>query len=137
MGQGSEIDLVRRLAARALDLKPRIAAIYRLVDGRRGIDRFSVRPHPLVPAFSQEPIGLAYQCVPLGAQFVRLRGQNACHRPRLAELLLQGLAVSARQRVGWCFGAIRNDAGLRSDGLEGRPAAVFLMAATPVLASVV
>jgi hypothetical protein len=137
MGQGSEIDLVRRLAARALDLKPRIAAIYRLVDGRRGIDRFSVRPHPLVPAFSQEPIGLAYQCVPLA----RSSSDCAAKMPVIARALPSSFFKALRsppdRGAGWCSGAIRNDAGLRSDGLEGRPAAVFLMAATPVLASVV
>jgi hypothetical protein len=49
MGHGSGIGLARHLAARALDLMPRIAALCRLVDSRRGIDRFSIRPHRLVP----------------------------------------------------------------------------------------
>ena len=49
-----QIDVARRLAAGAPDLQPRKAAVDRLVDGRRRVDRLAVGPHALVPAFACE-----------------------------------------------------------------------------------
>lgn len=47
-----QIDVTRRLAARTLDLEPWKASVDGLVDRRRRVDRFAVRPHPLVPRLS-------------------------------------------------------------------------------------
>lgn len=98
-----KIDVARRLATRALDLQPGKTTVDGLVDGRRRIDRFAVRPHPLVPAFAEKPVGLLDQRFALGPRLGRLRGQNIGHRARLAELLRQSLAIAARQGRGVVF----------------------------------
>ena len=80
-----------------LDLQPGEAAVDGLVDGRRRIDRFAVAPHPLVPTFAKQLVGLLDHRLALGPHLGRLRGQDVGHRACLAELLVQSLAVAAGQ----------------------------------------
>jgi hypothetical protein len=100
---GGEIDVARRLAAGALDLQPRKTAVDRLIDGRRRIDRLAVGPHPLVPAFAEQPVGLLHHRLGLGPHLGRLRREDVGHRTRLAQLLVQGLAVASGEGRGVVF----------------------------------
>src|ERR1700681_396799 len=109
-----QIDVARRLAAGTPDLEPGKAAVDGLVDGRRRVDRFAVAPHPLVPAFAEQSVGLLQHGLGLGSYLSRLRSEDVCHRTRLAELLVQSLAVAARKR--------------RRVMLRGHPDALFLSA---------
>jgi hypothetical protein len=95
-----KVDVARRLAASAPDLKPGKASIYSLIDGGRRIDRFAVAPHPLVPAFAKQPVSLLDHGLALGPHLRRLRGQDVRHRTCLAELFCQSLAIAARQGGG-------------------------------------
>src|ERR1700677_2747579 len=70
-----EIDVARRLAAGALDLQPREAAVDGLVDGRRWIDRFAIGPHSLIPAFAEQRVSLLQHRLGLGPHFGRLHCQ--------------------------------------------------------------
>jgi hypothetical protein len=131
-----EVDVARRLAPRTLDLQPGKAAVNGLINRRGRIDRLAVGPHPFVPAFTEQPIGLLDQCFALGPHFGRLRCQDVGHRSRLAELLVQSLAVTSGEgrRV-----VLRRHPGIHdSDNadrrggrrlLERRPAAVLFVAA--------
>jgi Signal peptidase, peptidase S26 len=92
MGQGSEIDLVRRLAARALDLKPRIAAIYRLVDGRRGIEAGCSTAYLDLNGYL--PTG-----VPMLKRVLALPGQTVCRNGHT--ISVDGIEMGeARERDG-------------------------------------
>jgi hypothetical protein len=86
--QRSEVDVARRLAPGAPDLQPWKAAINGLVDGRRRIDRLAVAPHPLVPAFAEQPICLLKHGLGLRPHLGGLRGEDVGHRPRFPKLLL-------------------------------------------------
>ena len=137
-----EVDVARRLAAGAPDLEPGKAAVDGLVDGRRGIDRLAVRPHPLVPAFAEQPVGLLQHGLGFGPHLGRLRGEDVGHRARLAEFLVQSLAVAARQGRGVMFrrhptSSCKDRPGRWSGRIERRPAAVLFVAAGSVLAGVV
>src|SRR5437588_12400680 len=59
--EGRQIDIVRGLASRALDFQPGKAAVDSLVNCWRGVDRLAIAPHPLVPAFTEQSIGLLDQ----------------------------------------------------------------------------
>ena len=50
------------------------------VDRRRWIDRLAVGPHPFVPTFTEQLVGLLDQRFALRAHLRRLRGENAGHR---------------------------------------------------------
>jgi hypothetical protein len=76
MLHGGEIHVARRLATGAPDLKPGKAAVDGLVDGRRRVDRLAVRPHPLIPTFAQQSIGLLQHALGLGPHLHRLRCQD-------------------------------------------------------------
>ena len=131
MAQRGQVDVPPRLAAGALDLEPRIAAVERLVDRRLWIDRAAVGPHPLVPAFAEKLIGLADQRLAFGPCFGGLLGEDGRHRPSPAELLRQCLAVASAERRRVTLG--RHPAG----SVERRPAAVLFVASRPLRAGVV
>jgi len=65
--EGRQIDIVRGLATRTLDFQPGKAAVDRLVNCWGGVDRLAIAPHPLVPAFTEQPIGLLDQRSALGS----------------------------------------------------------------------
>jgi len=98
MRQSAEIDIARRLAARALNLQPREAAVDGLIDCRRWIDGAAVAPHAFVPALTGEVVSFADQRLALAPLFRRPLSEDACHRPRLRKLFLEGFAVAAGQR---------------------------------------
>lgn len=66
-----EVDVAWRLAPGAPDLQPRKAAVYRPVDGGRSIGSPS-GPHPFVPAFTEQPVGLRDNRFALSPHFGRL-----------------------------------------------------------------
>src|ERR1700722_7410336 len=66
MLHAGQVDVARRLAAGAPDLEPGKSAVDGLVGGRRRIDRFAVGPHPLVPAFAEQSVGLLQHGLCLG-----------------------------------------------------------------------
>lgn len=90
-----EVDVARRLAARAPDLEPGEASVHGLVDSGRRIERFAVAPHALVPAFAKQPVSLLDHRIALGPHLRRLGSQHVGHRACLAELFCQSLAIAA------------------------------------------
>jgi hypothetical protein len=77
MGQGGEVDRARRLAARAPDFEPWVAAVDGLVDRGRRVDRAVVRPHALIPALTKKVIGFSDQGLTGGALLVRSPGRRS------------------------------------------------------------
>ena len=122
MPHRGKVDVAGGLAAGAPDLKPGEAGIDGLVDVRRGIDRLAVGPHPFVPAFAKELVGLLQHGLGFGPDLGRLRGEDVGHRARLPELLVESLAVAARQWCGVMFRrhptSSRKMAGARGQGVS-------------------
>jgi hypothetical protein len=79
----------------AFDLQPREAAVERLVDRRRRVDRLAVGPHALVPASTGKLVCLPDQGFAAGAQVIRLPGKHQRHAACLRQFLFQGLADAA------------------------------------------
>jgi hypothetical protein len=96
-GERGKINIARRLASRAFDLKPWVTAIDRLIDSRAGIDGAAIGPHLFIPALTSQVIGFADQCLAQAPFFIRCLGNNLRHRPRLHKLLLESFAVTAGQ----------------------------------------
>ena len=131
VAQRGHVDVAGGFAAGAFDLEPAIAAVDRLVDRRRRVDRFAIRPHAFIPAFAQQLVRRSDQRLPLGSRLRRLRGQDRGHGTGAAELFGEGLAVAPREG---CRVVLRRH---RRRLIELRPAAVFLVAPGPVGAGVV
>jgi hypothetical protein len=62
-----QVDVARRLAARACDFEPWVAPVDCLVDRRRRVEWLAVRPHPLVPTFAKEFVRLTDERFAFGA----------------------------------------------------------------------
>ena len=144
MAKGGKVDLARCSAAGALDLEPRKAAVDGLVDGGGRVYRLTVRPHPLVPAFAGQLVGLPDQRLALGPEFLGLLREDRRHRAGLAELLAESLAVTSGERGRVIF---RRDPGIQTSGTmtqageaalsERWPAAVIFTTSGPRAARVV
>ena len=98
VAQRAEIDIARRLAARALDLQPWEAAVDGLIDGRRRIDGAAIRAYPFIPALTGEVVGLPDQRLALTPPFRRPLGEYLRHGSRFRKLLCQRLAFAAGDR---------------------------------------
>ncbi len=69
-----------------------------------GLDRLAIGPHPLVPRFAKQPVGLLQHGFGLGPHLGRLRSERGCWSSRVpAELLAQGFTVAAGQGHGMMF----------------------------------
>jgi hypothetical protein len=101
-----EIDAALCPASAALDFKEAISSVHRLIDQRAGVDRPAVCPHPFVPALAGVAVGLADHLLALLAKLSGSAGKHVGHRPRLAQLFGEGLAIPARQGGTWCLGDI-------------------------------
>jgi hypothetical protein len=95
MSKRRKVDIPSCLAARTLDLEPWKAAIQRLIDRWRRIDRFSIRPHAFIPTFAGQLVRLANERFAFCPKFHGPSGEHSRHCARFAEFLCQSFAIAS------------------------------------------
>ena len=143
MLHGGEVDVARRLAARAPDLQPREAAVDGLVDRRRRVDRLAVA-HIRSFQLSQSSLSACWIRVsPLARISADCAARMLVIARALPSSLLQSLAVASGEGRGVMF---RRHPDIQDSGngpaarrrlLERGPAPVLFVTAGPLLAGVV